>query len=337
MRRLAYLVLPLLLLLPVLWVQGRQKLADAKDKTVEQQFEAILGSVQKEFENAQDAFRKTANAAERNQVQADFRKKLLTYSTQVLELVQKNPKETKAFEMARMGVRLLAESQDAGAADRLNELSGEKADANIRAAAMLGLAELTAKKVDSLGLKLAEAQKLSQEAEGLYEKVIKAADNREAVVQAKAQVEELRKFGIGRKAPEISGEDGDSKKFKLSDYKGKVVVIDFWAGWCGPCMSMVPHERQLVKRLEGKPFAFLGVCFDESKAEQKKAEEKHEIPWRSWFDGRSGSIGAEWKIESIPAVYVLDANGIIRFKQTGAGGHGLDDTVEVLLKEMQNK
>src|SRR5207244_962635 len=92
-------------------------------------------------------------------------------------------------------------------------------------------------------------------------------------------------------------------------------VLDFWAGWCGPCMALVPHEKELVKRLEGKAFAFIGVNLDQSKAEQKKVEEDNGITWRSFFDGRgNGPISAAWRIESIPSIYVLDAKGIIRHK-----------------------
>ena len=51
-------------------------------------------------------------------------------------------------------------------------------------------------------------------------------------------------------APEIEGESVDGRTLKLSDYRGKVVVLSFWASWCGPCMDLVPDERTLVNRLE---------------------------------------------------------------------------------------
>jgi hypothetical protein len=100
-------------------------------------------------------------------------------------------------------------------------------------------------------------------------------------------------------------------------------------------MAMVPHERSLVKRLEGKPFALLGVNFDASKEDQKKSEEKNKITWRSWFDGRNGPLGKEWKIQYLPTIYVLDANGIIRYK--GVQDKEMDKAVDALLKEMESK
>jgi hypothetical protein len=97
-------------------------------------------------------------------------------------------------------------------------------------------------------------------------------------------------------------------------------------------MAMVPHERSLVKRLEGKPFALLGINFDNSKEVLKKCQEKSSISWRSWFDGRTGPIAKQWNIEGLPTIYVLDAKGTIRYK--GVEGEKMDAAVDALLKEM---
>ena len=82
---------------------------------------------------------------------------------------------------------------------------------------------------------------------------------------AQGELFRLHKLSIGRVIPELEGEDMDGRKLKLSDYRGKVVAVVFWATWCGPCMGMVPHERELVKRLEGKPFVLLGVNGDDDR------------------------------------------------------------------------
>src|SRR5947208_5528817 len=98
-------------------------------------------------------------------------------------------------------------------------------------------------------------------------------------------------------------------------------------------MAMVPHERSLVKRLEGKPFALLGIDLDSDKAALKKAEEKNKITWRSWFDGRGGPISDKWNIRFLPTVYVLDAKGVIRYKDVR--DKELDEAVDMLLKEVE--
>jgi hypothetical protein len=100
-------------------------------------------------------------------------------------------------------------------------------------------------------------------------------------------------------------------------------------------MAMVPHERSLVKRLEGKPFALIGVNFDENKGVQKKTEEDNKITWRSFTDGRTGPIGKKWRIEYLPTIYVVDHKGVIRYKDVR--DKEMDDAVDTLLKEMEAK
>ena len=100
-------------------------------------------------------------------------------------------------------------------------------------------------------------------------------------------------------------------------------------------MAMVPHERSLVKRLESKPFALIGVNLDSKRAEQKKSEEDNKITWRSFFDTRDGPIAKEWNIRFLPTIYVLDHKGVIRFK--GVRDAEMDKAVDELLKEGEAK
>ena len=64
---------------------------------------------------------------------------------------------------------------------------------------------------------------------------------------------------------------------KLSEYRGKAVLLSFWATWCGPCMRMIPHERDLGKRLEGKPFAIVGVNGDDDQLRATAATTEHRM------------------------------------------------------------
>jgi hypothetical protein len=96
---------------------------------------------------------------------------------------------------------------------------------------------------------------------------------------------------------------------------------------------MYPHERSLVKRLEGKPFALLGINSDPDKVALKKAMEKEGITWRSWRNGGSttGPISKKWNVHGWPTIYVLDAKGVIRFKNVRE--KELDEAVDKLLAE----
>ncbi len=124
---------------------------------------------------------------------------------------------------------------------------------------------------------------------------------------------------------------------KLSDYRGKVVVLSFWGTWCGPCMALVPPEKALVERLKGKPFALLGINSDSDRDKLKSVMLEKGITWRSWWDrGRiGGPIATRWDVHAWPTIIVLDGHGVIRFK--GLPHHVpklLDEAVDSLLKEM---
>jgi hypothetical protein len=99
---------------------------------------------------------------------------------------------------------------------------------------------------------------------------------------------------------------------------------------------MYAHERSLVKRLEDKPFALLGINSDSDKDALKKAMEKEHITWRSFWNGPEGTggpISTKWNVHGWPTTYVVDAKGTIRFK--GVRGGDMDRAVDQLLKEME--
>jgi peroxiredoxin len=100
---------------------------------------------------------------------------------------------------------------------------------------------------------------------------------------------------------------------------------------------MYPHERSLVKAMENKPFALLGVNSDGSKEELKQVIEKEKMTWRSWFDGSTqGPIAGQWGVNGWPTLYVIDHKGVIRHKWVGSpGGETLDQAIEKLVQEAE--
>src|SRR5262249_39229914 len=90
---------------------------------------------------------------------------------------------------------------------------------------------------------------------------------------------------IGKPAPETAAQDLDGKAVKLTDLKGKVVILDYWATWCGPCKAMIPHNKELTAKMKGRPFVLVSVSGDEKVETVKTFLEKTEMPWTHWFTG----------------------------------------------------
>jgi hypothetical protein len=103
---------------------------------------------------------------------------------------------------------------------------------------------------------------------------------------------------------------------------------------------MYPHERSLVKRLEGKPFVLLGVNSDHDRAELKKVMDKEKITWRSFWNGGSpgGPIATRWDVEGWPTLYIIDAKGVIRHHHLGSpGDKKLDEEIDKLVAETEKQ
>ncbi|HVK12124.1 MAG TPA: thioredoxin-like domain-containing protein [Gemmataceae bacterium] len=97
---------------------------------------------------------------------------------------------------------------------------------------------------------------------------------------------------------------------------------------------MYGHERSLVQRLEGKPFALIGVNSDSDRDELKRVLVDERLTWRSFWNGGStnGPISRAWKVTGWPSIWVIDAKGVIRYR--GVRGPAMDQAVDTLLKEM---
>lgn len=153
---------------------------------------------------------------------------------------------------------------------------------------------------------------------------------------AKGQLFELRNLVIGKKAPGIEGRDVHGKAMKLSDYRGKVVVLDFGSHRsCGVCRQYYPHLRQFVEDYQGKAVALLGISVDDDVKELRTLTEKGEITWPIWWDGENleGPLAAQWVVNAMPMFYVLDRSGVIRDKGFLQPDQ-IRAIVDALLKEM---
>src|SRR5262249_40010097 len=140
---------------------------------------------------------------------------------------------------------------------------------------------------------------------------------------------------VGKPAPAISREGVDGRVLTLGDYRGKVVLIDFWAELFPPCRAAYARERALVKRYADRPFALLGVNGDGTRKEASRVQEREKQTWPSWYDGGPGGpIATRWEVEVWPTLFLLDKRGVVR--QTWVGwppARVLHQAIEKLLEE----
>ncbi|WP_165233738.1 TlpA family protein disulfide reductase [Aquisphaera insulae] len=141
--------------------------------------------------------------------------------------------------------------------------------------------------------------------------------------------ERIPDLAIGKAAPELVGKTLDGRDVKLSDYRGKVVVLDIWATWCGPCRQMIPHEREMVARLKDRPFALISISVDEKKETLTEFLASEPMPWTHWWNGAEGKIIDALDVDHYPTIFVLDEKGVIRAKEIR--GEALEAEINALL------
>jgi hypothetical protein len=261
MRRLVFAIIPFLVLGVAL------RAADDKEKsTPEEQFRALndefTAAIKKAREAAVKAYRAAKTPEEQEKVLDGLKKKAQPFMERFLKLAEQNPMTEaaadalitiipnssnstttdKAVELllkdyldsSKLGelCQALGDSEGPAVEKLLRGVREKSKDHKIKGQATFGLAQFLKNKSESLNLKEGEAEKASKEAETLYAAVVaKFARVPDILEPAKTDLAELRTYGIGKEAPEVVGEDSDGKKLKLSDYRGKVVVLDFWGLW----------------------------------------------------------------------------------------------------------
>jgi peroxiredoxin len=173
-------------------------------------------------------------------------------------------------------------------------------------------------------LKRSNADSQNKEAESLLERLTQDKDFAATVItkgestftigaMAGHELFGLRYLVSGKPAPDIVGETIDGNPLKLSDFRGKVVVVVFCGHWCGPCRGLYPVERALVEKHQGRPFAMVGVNSDSDREKVKTVAAAEKLTWPMFWDGGSpnGPIQREWNIWGYPTVYLIDHQGVI--------------------------
>ncbi len=161
------------------------------------------------------------------------------------------------------------------------------------------------------GLQAAKSPLLGNYAQRYLEKYQKTEP------EAAAQIAQLLKmsgsFITGGEAPDFTQNDRDGKPVKLSDFRGKVMLVDFWASWCGPCRRENPHVVELYNHYHKKGFDVLGVSLDNNRAPWLAAIEKDGLVWNHVSDlkGWKNDAAQLYGVSSIPHTVLVDRDGKI--------------------------
>jgi len=119
-------------------------------------------------------------------------------------------------------------------------------------------------------------------------------------------------------APDFTFLTLEGQKMSNATLRGKVVLLDFWGTWCGPCREAVPMLRTLEKEFSGQEFVLVGISDDDDEKAVRKFTQAQQMDWAEHVDA-SGDVMTAFKVESFPTFVVMDKDGVIRFRQSGFG------------------
>lgn len=123
-----------------------------------------------------------------------------------------------------------------------------------------------------------------------------------------------------RMAPPFAVTTLRGQHVSLDGLQGKVVLIDFWATWCGPCLEALPHIQEIARKFQGQPLVILSVSLDEDEAKWKNFVAKHNMTWYQYRDGGfHGPLATLFAVNAIPHTFTIDPDGVLRDEHIGDG------------------
>jgi len=168
--------------------------------------------------------------------------------------------------------------------------------------------------------------------EALYAEVVAQHPQTEQAQSAREALHVLRFLSIGAVVQDFEATTFDGQTFKLSDYRGRVVLLDFWGFWCPPCRKDLPKLVKLLERYGDRGLSIVGVNSDSDRDDYRDQRAKAGLTWRDALDGSPGGpIARSWRISKFPSKFLIDREGRLRYRDLA--GDELVQRLEELLAE----
>ena len=283
-------------------------MAEGKKLEHERQYGFAIDAYKKANKVAGGKDRKSLREAYNLQIRTGQYKDAIT-SASLLEQAARNPVEKSLAESDR-GRAILFEVGDKSKADKL-----EAADAAFKAAIADYPKNVSAHFFD--GQVLARLNRMDAASAEFKTCLSCISPNDPSYVRAQHFAENPA-LSTAKMAPPFTVTALDGTKFNLDAMGGRVVLIDFWATWCGPCNEELPHLKKIAKEFAGEPLVMISVSDDKDETKWKDFIAKHEMTWVQYRDA-DGELGKRFEVQSIPHYFTIDADGVLTAEMMGSG------------------
>jgi len=170
-------------------------------------------------------------------------------------------------------------------------------------------------------------------AKGAYQRLAQRYPTHPAAALAKSELSKLKLIG---QPMELSGPTLDGKRFDIAQWRGKLVLVDFWATWCGPCVMEIPHMMQVYQRYHDKGLEIVGVSLDHSREQLEQFIKERQIPWQQVFyepdqkdSGWQNPLAVKYDVTAIPMIFLVDREG--KVAHIGLRGERIERAVRQML------
>jgi thiol-disulfide isomerase/thioredoxin len=169
-------------------------------------------------------------------------------------------------------------------------------------------------------------------AKAQFAKFVQVAPANDVRLDRAKRFAENPELAKARLAPPFKATTMDGKTVSIDDFQGKVVLLDFWAVWCGPCREALPHMKKIAAKFQGEPFVMLSVSLDDDEDKWKEFVATNGMTWlQTRAGGWDGALPKEFNVKAIPHTFTIDCNGVLQDEEIGDGN--IDGRLKKLIEQ----